>query len=187
LDSAVNSLRVLDLSFNRIVSIDFAPYFPALVDLAVDSCCLSSLAGVANFPKLTALSATDNRLTDISDLVSGSLRKIDLSVNSLQKGPAFSELPALIELDTSGNPLREIGSGKAANLKMLRAVGTRIATVSRWSHKFPKLEVCELVDSQINSIDDVTLFTRSATNLRTLNLRGTPLTLALYPEHEPRQ
>lgn len=120
--NAFPSLVTLDLSVNGLTSV-FAPSssdlplpFPVITSLSLSHNSLTSLPSLRSAPKLATLLVSDN---SISALPAGfthlsSLRTVSLANNSLRDlAPEdndfgrFARMTCLVQLDLSGNPLRE--------------------------------------------------------------------------------
>jgi Leucine-rich repeat (LRR) protein len=87
----LSSLRILDLSGNRLSSIDRLPNIPSLLSLSVAFNALENLYGVRNCPNLVHLDCHGNRISDARGCVElemlGSLEELWFASSEEGRGP----------------------------------------------------------------------------------------------------
>lgn len=105
-------LESLDLSFNRLGSLNSIAGLPVLTKLDVSSNVLATINGLASVPVLEALRLGGNKLTDLAGSWQelGSLRSLNISGNAVADVKYLEVLrscPKLRELQVLGNPFVE--------------------------------------------------------------------------------
>jgi Leucine-rich repeat (LRR) protein len=180
------NLIVLDLRYNQITKIDFAKFCPNLNELYLDRCSLNSIHGLEGFSKLITFTGRENAICDRDVINQPFVETVDVSFNKLSVLSPFYGMTGMIRLDISSNIVNDEGlSSPVAMLNLLsfKASNTRISRPSLLLRLFPNVELVDLSQTEVNSLDDVHNFIRGATNLRLLDLRQTPLTTHIYPIH----
>eukprot|EP00933_Yihiella_yeosuensis_P016127 TRINITY_DN13895_c0_g5_i1.p1 TRINITY_DN13895_c0_g5~~TRINITY_DN13895_c0_g5_i1.p1 ORF type:complete len:547 (-),score=202.97 TRINITY_DN13895_c0_g5_i1:202-1842(-) len=118
--SISGSLELLDLSFNKLESIEPLAPLSKLSQLKVDANKLTSLDGVSwkDLKQLTTMSAVGNQIAELSDDIgahAASLEHLELSENKIVAlPPNLSELKKLKLVNIAGNPIKDQKAIKAA-------------------------------------------------------------------------
>ncbi len=128
----------------------------AIVDyLNLDRNQLTNVAEVAAFVELKWLRLNDNRLTQLPDLKGlVKLRRIYLKNNRLGAVPeTLKDLPALTDIELSGNPIREIPAWLAAKsgLKCLAFNRTQLQRLPEDLSAWRSLQVLQLGDLNLSA------------------------------------
>lgn len=129
------SLELLDVSFNKLSSIEPLAPLSKLSSLKVDGNQLTSLQGVSwsKLKQLSTLTAAGNQITEIPEEVSevgNSLEHFELGENKVVSYPAgICELKKLKFLSMGGNPIKDQKAVKALE-KGVKDLKTYIAKAS---------------------------------------------------------
>lgn len=111
-DKAWPSLETLDLTDNKITSIDTSLRLAKnLKTLLLDQNEIKTIENLSCLPYLQSLSLCENRFVQVSDLhlqLGGNLAHLNLSQNNLVSLQGFRKLFALVRLDVSCNAIDEI-------------------------------------------------------------------------------
>lgn len=128
-------LEVADFSMNAIDGIDSTMMLlPRLRKLSLSSNHIAMLSNVDCLPYLSALSLSDNRLTECVDchLQLGNLISLDLGQNQLKSLNGFRKMYSLVRLDVSCNAIDEVDEvdsiAKLPCLEELILTGNPVAT-----------------------------------------------------------
>lgn len=133
-ESISTTLELLDLSFNKLISISPLAPLKKLSQLKVDANQLTSLDGVtwSELKQLSSLSAVGNQIAEIPEAVgvhAVSLERCDISDNKLTSLPTnLGDLKKIKDFNITGNPFKDTKILKAKSLKDLKAYLSKIGS-----------------------------------------------------------
>ncbi|XP_076656819.1 extracellular matrix protein 2-like [Halictus rubicundus] len=123
------SLRLLDFSHNSLSSLPSNMYTQAnnLERLLLSNNSFTKMPDVQRLPRLRELVLNDNRIDQVADPRSNSLKILGLRGNNISRisNTTFQGLPALEVLDLSGNKLASLPVGWARSLKNLLSLNLK--------------------------------------------------------------
>jgi len=174
-------LRELDITSNPITSLRGLENLTSLEVLIASKC---RVAGRLDFrelaPCLKSLIATDNNIQKISNLASTpALKNLILSRNCIRSGGFLKRGgQALEKVSLSHNKLSRIPRfGTSNKIRELRLNSNRFRTLPESLNCLKHLEILDLGQNRISEISENLLrVLRSLSSLRSLNLKGNPLT-----------
>ncbi|KAF3439439.1 hypothetical protein FNV43_RR17717 [Rhamnella rubrinervis] len=198
--SDFKKLEKLDLTFNKLTSLEGLQSCINLKWLSVGNNKLESLKGIESFTKLTVLNAGNNKLKSMDAVKSiASLRALILNDNEISSICKLDQMKDLNTLVLSKNPISEIGKSlvKAKSIRKLSLSYCRLQNINsslkscvelkelRLSHNDIKSLPAELAHNKYLQNLDVgnNVITRwsdlkvlkSLVNLKNLNLQGNPI------------
>ena len=167
--SSLRKLEKLDLSGSRFPAncLETAAGLPALEELNLSACSLSTISGLEAAGNLRILNISNNSVRNLEPLSSlVFLTELSMDHNALTSLDAISALTALETLDVSYNSLTSLQAiGGCAKLRTLNAAGNRISNLSGVS----QLGMLSSLALDYNVLTDITLL-GSCTGLTELRI-----------------
>ena len=167
--SGITTLKELSVSGTSISSEELAMVgrLPALTNLTLSGCSLSTTAGLETAVNLTYLNLSNNAIRNIMPLSSlQKLLEVNLSHNALDDVNALALLPAITSLDVSYNNLATLSPITAlTTLNKVVATNNVLTEIT----DFQKLVALNELDLSYNAIKDVSALA-SCLELKKLNI-----------------
>ncbi|CAM6122081.1 unnamed protein product [Calypogeia fissa] len=148
-------LTRLDLSDNRILTLEGIILCTNLQWLSVSGNQLKSLKGVENLTKLTVLNASRNQLTSFNEVaVLTELRAVILNDNEISTVCRLDRLVNLNTIVLSRNPIRNLGNfaSKLLSLKKLSLSHCQVQVLGTSLKRCVALEELRLAHNQLSSL-----------------------------------
>lgn len=175
------SLQAINLSGNRLESLQGFQGLPALQSLRASSIGLRKVDGLSNLPLLSELSLRDNGLMSLLGLPAlPRLRELDAGDNQLTSLQGVKPVAASLDtLTVDGNRLASLESSLAVMelplLTELNAAGNLLTSLGSLGAKCPRLEVLDLSDNRLADLPAVLASLGGLTDLAELRLAGNPV------------
>ncbi|KAJ9444198.1 Protein phosphatase 1 regulatory subunit pprA [Diplonema papillatum] len=156
-DTGLRGIRSLDLTDNKLSTLDFLAAFPSLTSLTVDSNRLNTIAGISACPEVVAFSARHNCVQSSDVFKSCSqLRKLDLFGNNISE-LELPDISFLVHLNVARNALTDVANVFRSCPLLLEAHlnNNRIAKIPSRLHCV-LLQSLLLRDNLIEEVPDLT-------------------------------
>ncbi|MFJ4385433.1 NEL-type E3 ubiquitin ligase domain-containing protein [Pseudomonas sp. NPDC089408] len=148
------NMTVLDLSGNRLATLDGLEHLPRLQRLRLGGNQLSTVEGLEQLGQLVELDMSGNDLSEVPAAVERltQLSSLDLSFNQLTRlEERLMQLVSLENLQLSGNLLGDLPRGlvRLVRLRTLNLSGNRLSTIPHGLNQLGRLVELYLHDNQI--------------------------------------
>lgn len=172
--SGMSKLEYLDLTDSRFPPIDLAVLvnLPALKELNLTNCGLSSIADLSGAPALKVLNLGNNTIRNMDALTTiSTLEDLNLEHNAVTGLEALASLPNLTKLNLSHNSVYDLTPlANCTNLSWLHAGNNSISTITA-VNQLPALSYLNL---SYNSISDISIL-KDCTSVTELYLSNNQL------------
>ncbi|KAK5672016.1 Protein nud1 [Batrachochytrium dendrobatidis] len=183
----LHRLRCMNVSYNRLVSFGGSS-FPGLIQLKLDGNCIPEIDEPEGMCSLEILSIEDQRTDDLILFLTGydTLKELRISGNTLDRMDALTgPFMEAVECRNAGIQSIPPFTRLAGTLWRLCLCGNQISDISSLAALY-NLQILDMSNNKIAEISGVLSTLRKLSHLRTLDLRGNPITEQFYTDCELR-